>query len=170
MPESTRHRKAFERYFRLGAKRSIERLHEAMRTDDEDAPSLRTLYEWSSKFRWQEQLDEFEKLSGRMDRDLFIAEQRAAHHRHIQISVLLQQKGVEWLGRLDERAVSGQTALRALKEGVRMECDLLDREAKTVAPPDEEVIYVFATGPARSSDGAPLEPDEERSNAPELSD
>ena len=42
MAESTKHRHAFERYWRLGPERSIEALHAAMRAEGK-APSLRTL-------------------------------------------------------------------------------------------------------------------------------
>ena len=143
MRESTRHRDAFERYVRLGAKRSIERLHEAMRTEDQGPPSIRTLYDWSSKLQWQQRIDEFEQAHRQLDRELFIVERRQAHNRHIQISVLLQQKGVEWLESLDERAVSGQAAIRAVKEGVRMERELLDWEAETLVPPKQVVKRVI---------------------------
>lgn len=166
MRESTRHREAFERYYRLGAKRSIERLHEVMGTEDQGAPSVRTLYEWSRKLQWQQRLDELEQASRLVDRELFIAERREAHHRHINISVLLQQKGVAWLGLLDERTVSGHAAIRALKEGVRMERELLDWEAETLVPPKRVVERVIRLGPG-PPEFKPTDSKEKQTDTPE---
>ena len=166
MRESTRHRHAFERYVRLGAKRSIERLHEVMSTEDQGSPSIRTLYDWSSKLQWQQRLDELEQAHRQLDRELFIAERRDAHRRHINISVLLQQKGVEWLDLLDERAVSGQAAIRALREGVRMERELLDWEAETLVPPKQVFERVITLGPG-PPEFKPPESMEKQADAPE---
>ena len=55
MPESTRHRFAFDRYLQLGSKRSIEKLHAVLAAEG-DAHSLRTLYGWSSRYRWQDRI------------------------------------------------------------------------------------------------------------------
>ncbi len=47
MPENTRQREAFNRYWELGAERSIERLHQSLARAGK-APTPRTLYEWSA--------------------------------------------------------------------------------------------------------------------------
>ncbi|MDP6606826.1 MAG: hypothetical protein QF664_11295, partial [Dehalococcoidia bacterium] len=62
MRESAARRRAFERYLRLGDERSIEKLQTALAADG-DAPSLRTLYEWSRKLDWQARVDEIEQAA-----------------------------------------------------------------------------------------------------------
>ena len=60
MPESTRQRKAFNRYWELGADRSIERLH-ALLSAGGKAPTTRTIYAWSSRFHWQNRIGDLER-------------------------------------------------------------------------------------------------------------
>ena len=57
MTETTRQREAFNLYWELGGERSIERLHAELRRSGR-APDLRTLYRWSSRFRWQQRLQD----------------------------------------------------------------------------------------------------------------
>ena len=120
MAESTKHRNAFERYFRLGAKRSIERLHEAMQAEG-DAPSLRTLYGWSSTYGWQDRLAELERKAREAEQEVFIEEIREMDKRHVKEALLLQQKGAEWLVTLDLKAVTLAGAIRAIQVGVMLE-------------------------------------------------
>ena len=120
MAESTKHRNAFERYFRLGAKRSIERLHEAMQAEG-DAPSLRTLYGWSSKCGWQDRLAELERKAREAEQEVFIEEIREMDKRHVKEALLLQQKGAEWLATMDLKAVTLAGAIRAIEVGVMLE-------------------------------------------------
>ena len=60
MPESTRQRGALNLYCNLGARRSIGRLHAAI-AGDGPAPNLRTLYEWSRRYHWQDRLADLER-------------------------------------------------------------------------------------------------------------
>lgn len=64
MPESTRQREGFDAYWELGAERSIERLHEVLtqaQRGNRSAPVLRTLYEWSSRYHWQDRIERLER-------------------------------------------------------------------------------------------------------------
>ena len=60
MRETSRHRRAYETYLRLGAGRSIERLHAVLNAEGK-APALRTLYEWSRQVHWQDRIVAFEQ-------------------------------------------------------------------------------------------------------------
>ena len=120
MPESPKHRHAFERYFRLGVKRSIEHLHAALEAEG-DAPSLRTLYEWSRTYDWQDRLADIEREARAAEREGFVEEIREMDRRHVQEALLLQQKGTEWLTGIDVERVTPATAIRAIEAGVRLE-------------------------------------------------
>ena len=120
MTESTKHRRAFDRYWRLGEHRSLERLHAALEADGE-APSLRTLSGWSSKYGWQERIADLERAASEADREAQIAELRGMAERHAKEGLLLQQKGAQWLAALTADQVTAPTAIRAITEGVRLE-------------------------------------------------
>ena len=64
MAETTRHREAFDAYWRLGGERSIERLHAVLGARGK-APTDRTLYEWSRRFRWQDRIARLEREAKR---------------------------------------------------------------------------------------------------------
>lgn len=97
MAETTRHREAFDAYWRLGAERSIERLHEVLAARRR-APTLRTLYEWSRRHRWQDRIARLEWEA-----------------------LLLQQKGTEWLAGMDPKQATPDAAIRSIVEGARLE-------------------------------------------------
>ena len=117
MTESTKHRRAFDRYWRLGEHRSLERLHAALEADGE-APSLRTLSGWSSKYGWQERIADLERAASEADREAQIAELRGMAERHAKEGLLLQQKGAQWLAALTADQVTAPAAIRAITEGV----------------------------------------------------
>ena len=120
MRETTRHRAAYERYFRLGPRRTIEQLHEAPTAADR-APSLRTLYEWSRQFHWQARLDDFERRARQAHDATELEAVREMHERQAKEALLLQQKGAEWLAALEGEAASADTAIRAITEGAKLE-------------------------------------------------
>ena len=120
MAESTKHRLAFEAYYRLGADRSIEKLREALAAEGK-APSLRTLYEWSSKYAWQDRLRDVEREARQAEREARIAEAREAIQRQKKLGLLLQQKGAEWIAALGDKRVTPAAAVRAVVEGVALE-------------------------------------------------
>jgi hypothetical protein len=129
MAESTKHRHAFARYFRLGAERSIEKLHAAMRAEGK-APSLRTLYDWSSRHDWQDRIAEFESEARETEQEVFVAEIREMNERHAQEALLLQQKGAEWLAATDAEAATPAAAIRAIDVGIRLERVARDADKK----------------------------------------
>ena len=120
MPESTKHRHAFERYWRLGPERSIERLHAAMEAEAK-APSLRTLYGWSSRYRWQDRVADLERKARETEDDARIAAIREMQERQAKEGLLLQQRGAQWLAQVNDEQVSPEAAIRAVVEGARLE-------------------------------------------------
>lgn len=120
MPESTRHRRAFELYWRLGAERSIERLHEAMAKAGE-APALRTLYGWSSRYHWQDRVADLEREAREVEDEVRIAEVKAMQERQAKEGLFLQQRGARWLAELTAEDVPPAAAIRAITEGAKLE-------------------------------------------------
>ena len=113
MPESTRHRRAFDQYWQLGAECSIERLHAELARDGR-SPSLRTLYEWSRTYGWQARIADLERQARQAADEAWIAAVREMQERQARKGLLLQQKGAEWLTALDADEVSAEAAIRAV--------------------------------------------------------
>ena len=119
MPETTRHREAFERYWRM-PQRSLERLQQDLAAEG-DAPALRTLYEWSRRYRWQRRLADLEARAREAEDEARIAAIREMRERQAKEALLLQRRGAEWLNDLDSDAVGPEHAIRALIEGSKLE-------------------------------------------------
>jgi len=126
MKESTRHRLAFDLYVRLGAARSLERLHEELTADPglielNSAPSRSTLDAWSANFHWQDRLRDLEREAANRDREEQVRALHDMNERHVKEGLALQQKGVERLKTLDEDEMSASDAIRSVIEGVKLE-------------------------------------------------
>ncbi len=120
MRETSRHQRAFDLYWGLGADRTIERLHAALHAIG-TGPSQRTLFEWSRRLHWQHRIAQFER-DARLTADAArVQALREMAERHTKEALLLQQRGAEWISRMDDDHVTADGAIRALVEGVRME-------------------------------------------------
>ena len=120
MPESTRQREAFDLYWGLGGERSIERLHAELELTG-GGPSLRTLYEWSRVYHWQDRLADLER-EARNEADE--SRRRAIsemYERQAKEGLLLQQKGAEWLSNIESQGGTAEAAIRAIVEGAKLE-------------------------------------------------
>ena len=120
MRETSRHRRAYETYLRLGAGRSIERLHAVLNAEGK-APALRTLYEWSRQVHWQDRIVAFEQRARQAQEEAELTAIREMHERQAKEALLLQQKGTEWLVVQEGKAVTTEAAIRAITEGARLE-------------------------------------------------
>jgi uncharacterized protein YicC (UPF0701 family) len=120
MRETTRHRDGFNQYVALGAERSIERLRAAWKGRAR-APSLRTLYEWSRVFHWQDRILDMERAAREQDRQAHVEALQVMNERHRKEGLALQQRALERLGALAADDMSPTDAIRALTEGVRLE-------------------------------------------------
>jgi len=124
--EKTRHRLAFDLYVKMGAGRSLEKLHRELQDDSsliglKRAPSLSTLEAWSSAFHWQARLLDLERRAAECDQEELLRALQEMNERHAKEGLALQQKGVERLGTLSSEQLSASDAVRALVEGVRLE-------------------------------------------------
>jgi hypothetical protein len=126
MKEKTRHRLAFDLYVRLGAGRSLEKLHRTLQDDPsliglKRGPSRSTIEAWSSVFHWRGRLLDLERQAAERDREELLRALHEMNERHAKEGLALQQKGVERLGTLSPEQLSASDAVRALVEGVRLE-------------------------------------------------
>lgn len=124
MPESTRQREAFDRYWALGAERSVETLHAVLRAEAGPAgkgPGLRTLYAWSSRYRWQDRVQELERTATAAADEARLAALREMYERQAREGLLLQQKGTEWLRDVPGAEATPDAGIRALVEGAKLE-------------------------------------------------
>ena len=119
MRETTRHRDAFNAYVDMGSERTIEKLRTALQEQGR-APSVRTLYEWSRSFHWQYRLDDLERKARTADEEVRIKAIREMQERQAKAALLLQQKGAEWISRLED-VPSAEAAIRAIVEGAKLE-------------------------------------------------
>ncbi len=120
MPENTRQREAFNRYWELGAERSIERLHQSLARAGK-APTPRTLYEWSRRNHWQDRIADLDRKTGEAEDEARIATIREMQERQAREALLLQQKGAEWLAPVSAEEATPDAAIRAIVEGAKLE-------------------------------------------------
>src|SRR5688572_705879 len=114
MAESTRHRQAFDVYFRMGADRSIERLKARLLELNKKAPSVRTLSEWSSRYQWQPRLARLEHEARIAEDEARLVQVKEMYERHALEGVVLQQKGMEILQAADPQKATAEAGVRAI--------------------------------------------------------
>ncbi len=85
------------------------------------APSVRTLYEWSSRYRWQDRIADLEREARVAEDEARVAAIREMQERQAKEGLLLQQKGAEWLAQIETEQASPEAAIRAVVEGARLE-------------------------------------------------
>jgi hypothetical protein len=124
--ESAKHRVAFNLYWYLGPRRSLEAVAETIAARPRDfgfkqAPHSRTLSRWSARFHWQNRLAEMEAEARQLQAEEQVDELRVMNERHIKEALALQQKGVARLHALGDHDLSPEEARRAIVEGVKLE-------------------------------------------------
>jgi hypothetical protein len=122
-PENPRQRDAFERYFRQGVSRSIERLHDELAAAGEKR-SLRTLYNWSSWYRWQQRVAELELDAFLAEEERLVSDLRSAQSRKGQIGRAMQRTALSRLEGLSAE-LKPADVLRFLQLGVQLEEEAL---------------------------------------------
>ncbi len=120
MAEGPRQRHAYERYLAMDEGRSIERLHAAL-AEAGKAPSLRTLYEWSRKYHWQQRIADFERRQREATEAAFATAHREMQERHAKELLLMQQRAMEKFASGDGQEMSWSEAARTAAEAIRLE-------------------------------------------------
>ncbi len=120
MRETSRSQRAFDLYFNLGPDRTIKRLQAALRAVG-SSPTERTLFEWSRRFHWQHRIAELDREARIAADAARVQALREMAERHTKEALLLQQRGAEWIARMDDDHVTADGAIRTVVEGVRME-------------------------------------------------
>jgi hypothetical protein len=124
MPEGTRQRLAFDRFWALGATRSLARLHADWVADaapGERVPALRTIERWSARFGWTARLATQETAARRVADQAREEASREMYQRQARVGVWLQQRGAAWLQELADDGASARDAIRAVVDGAKLE-------------------------------------------------
>lgn len=137
MTNTIREPEAFDRYWRMSGRRSIERLHEIL-THGGVQISLSRLYDWSREQAWQARVAELDERARAVEDDARIAAIRATRERQTKLALLLQHKGTEWLAGIEAEDASAAAAIRALVEGTKLERAVqVELTAEAEAAPNE---------------------------------
>ena len=120
MPESTKHREAFEEYWRLGRDaldRGAARGAGRRGTGTVAANAVRVV----AYLPLAGTPRRIERRARESEDEARVNVAREAAERHAKEAVLLQQKGTEWLVSVSADAVTAEAAIRAISEGIRLE-------------------------------------------------
>jgi hypothetical protein len=124
--ETSKHRKAFDVYVRMGPARSLVELRAALRQQPglvglTRGPSLSSLEAWSSALHWQDRLADLEREARQRDEEEQIQALREMDESQIREGLALQQKGIERLNQIELEDLTANDAVRAVIEGVKLE-------------------------------------------------
>lgn len=177
MSAFSRQRAAFAAYLALGPGRSLKKLHDRIAQDPKThrftkAPSLRTLEQWSIDHGWSREVERLEREAQQEEAVQNLELVRAYRDRLRKEGLLLQQKGIAWLGAQDPKNVRTHEAIRAIAEGFRLEALGLGEVTERIAIEedyhgtisrlsDDELLRLVAllgpapgAGPARTGEPA----------------
>ncbi len=109
-------------------------------------PSLRTLYDWSSRFGWQRRLADLEREALRAAERARHEALREMYERQAREGLLLQHHGTEWLTGLPPGSATADAGVRAIVQGAKLErLARGEPSERTVQGDREEETDVFAT-------------------------
>lgn len=143
MSASSRQERAFAAYLGLGPGRSLAELAAVLRTDPSRAglrrsPSLRTLEDWSVRYRWQDRIAEIDRKA-REEAEREHLEWVTQHRERLrQEGLLLQQRGIEWLKNKQTDEVTAHEAIRAIDTGFRLEALALGEATQRIVVEEDD--------------------------------
>lgn len=121
MPEGPDQESAFDALWALSGKRTIEKLHAFLLERDGEAPSIRTLYGWRSRYRWGDRIARLERQAREKRDEAKVAELEAMLERHATLAVMLETKVAELLPDIDIDSVTLEGLARALDLAIKLE-------------------------------------------------
>lgn len=126
MSAASRQAKGFSVYLELGPQRSLAKVAETIRSEPavhgfRRAPSLRTVEEWSARYRWGERLAAIEREAQEAEAREHVERVKDHHARLRQEGLFLQQKGIAALDEMAADDFTAREAIRAIGEGFRLE-------------------------------------------------
>lgn len=138
MGASSRQEQAFGVYLELGPDRSLAALAAALkkglaRPGMKRAASLRTLEQWSVRFRWQERIAEVERKAREEVERQQVEWVKQHRERLRQEGLLLQQRGIEWLRTKGAGDVKAHEAIRAIDTGFKLEALALGEATERIS-------------------------------------
>ena len=143
MSASSRQQRAFAVYLSLGPDRSLAELAAVLRADPgraglRRAPSLRTLEDWSARYRWQERIAGIDRQAREEAEREHLEWVKQHRERLRQEGLLLQQRGIEWLKNKQTDEVTAHEAIRAIDTGFKLEALALGEATQRIAVEDDD--------------------------------
>lgn len=143
MSASSRQERAFAAYLGLGPGRSLAELAAVLRTDPSRAgvrrpPSLRTLEDWSVRYRWQERIAGIDRQAREEAEREHLEWVKQHRERLRQEGLLLQQRGIEWLKNKQTDEVSAHEAIRAIDTGFKLEALALGEATQRIVVEEDD--------------------------------
>ena len=143
MSASSRQEHAFAIYLGIGPSRSLAELAAVLRSDPRRAglrcsPSLRTLEDWSTRYRWQDRIADIDRRA-REQAEREHLEWVTQHRQRLrQQGQLLQQRGIKWLKNKGTDDVKAHEAIRAIELGFKLEALALGEATQRIAVEDSD--------------------------------
>jgi len=143
MPASSRQERPFAVYLGLGPDRSLVELAAVLRADPSRAglrraPSLRTLEDWSARYRWQERIAQIDRQAREEAEREHLEWVKQHRERLRQEGLLLQQRGIEWLRNKQTDEVTAHEAIRAIDTGFKLEALALGEATQRIVVEDDD--------------------------------
>jgi hypothetical protein len=143
MSASSRQERAFAVYLGLGPDRSLVELAAVLRADPSRAglrraPSLRTLEDWSARYRWQERIAQIDRQAREEAEREHLEWVKQHRERLRQEGLLLQQRGIEWLRNKQTDEVTAHEAIRAIDTGFKLEALALGEATQRIVVEDDD--------------------------------
>ena len=150
MSASSRQEFAFAAYLAMGPDRSLAQLTRLLRADPgrarlRRAPSLRTLEQWSVRYRWQDRIAEIDRRAREEAERQHLDWVKQHRERLRQEGLLLQQRGIEWLRTKGAEDVKAHEAIRAIDTGFKLEALALGEATERISMEvDDERLERFS--------------------------
>src|SRR3989337_2547556 len=138
MSASSRQEFAFAAYLAMGPDRSLAQLTRLLRADPgrarlRRAPSLRTLEQWSVRYRWQDRIAEIDRRAREEAERQHLDWVKQHRERLRQEGLLLQQRGIEWLKDKRTNDVTAHEAIKAIDAGFKLEALALGEATERIS-------------------------------------
>ena len=126
MKESTRQRIAFDLYWQLGPRRSLELLHQELKARAQDlgyqrTPSLASLKRWSTSLHWQDRIADLETETRELEHQRRVEEQLQMNELHIKTARAMLSPAIQRLASLDPNDIDLSSLPAWVREAVRIE-------------------------------------------------
>ena len=150
---------AFERYYALGARRSLKALATMLAGEGQGVP-LRTLEAWSRRHDWQAQIARMDEEVGQRARQSIAALEAESRLRDYNVAEALKARYAKWALECPEDRFAPADVLRGLKDMRAWQRELVDADGGAIDAPD--IILTLDLGGGDDGFVGEAQPDDEK--------